>query len=136
MTMRLVRIENMDEVLVTFTDEDGREGLKIVHPSELHGYTLTPPEPIDPEVIKRVEEWEKKCGPLPKPPAGMFKRDFEPVSVPVKSSGVEVDKQGFFIIDGCRVPDTETGRMRLQFALMNQNNASEEKRMTKVFKVE
>jgi hypothetical protein len=132
MTMRLVRIENMDEVLVTFTDEDGTEGLKIVHPNELHGYTLTPPEPIDPEVIKRVEEWEKKCGPLPKPPAGMFKRDFEPVAIETKSNTVEVDERGFFTIDGNLVPDTETGRMRLQYALMNQERGT----MTKVFKVE
>lgn len=110
----------MDEVLVTFTDEDGREGLKIVHPTELHGYTLTPPEPLDPKVIKRVEEWEKECGPLPKPPAGMFPWR-EPVVVETpKRSGVEVDERGFYLIDGLYVPDTEAGRLRLQYALMNE----------------
>jgi hypothetical protein len=121
MTMRLVRIENMDEVLVVFTDEDGREGLKVVHPNELRGYTLIPPTPLDPEVIRQQEEYEKSCGPLPKPPAGMFPWR-EPVAVETpKGSGVEIDERGFFTIDGWLVPDTETGRMRLQYALMNQN---------------
>jgi hypothetical protein len=52
----------------------------------------------------------------------MFKRDFEPVIVETpKRSGVEIDERGFFTIDGNLVPDTEAGRMRLQYALMNQN---------------
>jgi hypothetical protein len=66
--MRIVRIENMDEVLVTVDNGDGTESLKIIHPTELRGCTVIPPEPIDPMVKKRVEDWEWACGPLPKKP--------------------------------------------------------------------
>jgi hypothetical protein len=124
--MRLVRIENMDEVLVVFTDEDGREGLKIVHPREIEGYTLIPPPPLDPEVIRRLEEYEKSCGPLPEPPAGMFKRDFEPVVVELpKPPVVEIDERGFFAIDGNLVPDTETGRILLEHTLRRLDRTEE-----------
>lgn len=64
----------------------------------------------------------------------MFKRDFEPVPVDYnpKPSVVTLDERGYYLIDGDYVPDTETGRMRLQYALMHQERGT----MTKVFKVE
>lgn len=62
--MRLVRIENMDEVLVV-VKVDGQEELRIVHPREIEGCELVFPKPLDPEIIAAQQAYET---PLPKRP--------------------------------------------------------------------
>jgi hypothetical protein len=48
----------------------------------------------------------------------MIKLDFVPVVVDLaQPPTVEIDERGFYLIDGQYVPDTETGRLRLEYAL-------------------
>jgi hypothetical protein len=68
--MRIIRFENMDEVLVSVPcdpklNDGALETLKIIHPSELEGCEVIPPQELDPEIVKELEAYET---PLPKKP--------------------------------------------------------------------